>query len=91
MPRSRRQVARRRKRLLAKLPPRYLGGRRVPPELDVLIPAEEAYCYLTTREAVHDLALVAMRVAPPMRHVALTCDVLGGVHDVHCSTRRTSA
>ena len=56
----------------------------VPAELYVLIPAGDAYCYLAPRAAVDDLALEALLVAPPVRTFTLTCDVLGGVHDVRC-------
>jgi hypothetical protein len=82
--RSKRRVARRRNRTLANRPPRYVGNMFIPPELDVPLPPDDAISYLTTPEAFEHVALEGLRTAPPGSRAVLTCDVIGGVHDLRC-------
>jgi hypothetical protein len=81
MSRSRRGVARRRKRQLANPPQRYINGEPIPPELMELVPEQAAISYLNGRATLDPVAFALFGSEPTVRQLALVTDVLGGVHD----------
>jgi hypothetical protein len=78
---SKRRRARSLDRRLAQLPPLRVGGIVVPPELRLLLPADRAPYYFTTRKALVAFARRVLSNHPEIERFVAVLDLVGGFVD----------